>query len=121
MFQRRKFPRINKNYDVSYKCIDQDQFEENPISSFAVNISGGGVCFEAREHLKKDTVVALEINSNNIESPILALARVAWCKHRGDIYEIGAEFWWVGWRNNAAQNDIAAYIADKTAANEVTV
>lgn len=115
MFRRRKFPRINKNYDVSYKSIEQGQFEDNPISSLAVNISGGGICFEAKEKLAKGSVVALEINASNLESSILGLARVAWCKQSGDGYEVGAEFWWVGWRDNEAQNNIADYIAAKTA------
>ena len=114
MFGRRKFPRINKNYNVSYKSIEKGQFEDNPISSLAVNISGGGICFEANEKLAKGSVVALEINANNLESSILGLARVAWCKPRGDRYEVGAEFWWVGWRDNETQNHIADYIATKT-------
>ena len=114
MFGRRKFPRINKNYNVFYKCVDKGQFEDNPISSLAVNISGGGLCFEAKEQLAKGSVVALEISANNLESSILGLARVAWCKLRGDRYEVGAEFWWVGWRDNEAQNNIADYIATKT-------
>ena len=115
MFQRRKFPRINKNYDISYKCIDESQFEDNPISSLAVNISGGGICFEAKEKLAKKSVIALEINADNFESSILGLARVKWCKPRGHAFEIGAEFCWVGWRDNEAQNNIADYIATNTA------
>lgn len=115
MFGRRKFPRIDKNYDVSYKCIEKDQFESNPISGLAVNISGGGVCFEAKEKLSKGTVVALEIAAGNLDSSILGLARVAWCKQRGEAFEVGAEFWWVGWRDNEAQNNIADYIRSETA------
>lgn len=114
MFGRRKFPRINKNYYISYKCIEKGQFEDNPISSLAVNISGGGICFETEEKLDKDSVVALEINANDLESSILGLARVAWCKQRGARYEVGAEFWWVGWRDNETQSNIADYIATKT-------
>lgn len=121
MFQRRKFPRLNKNYDISYKCIDETQFEDNPISSLAVNISGGGICFEAEEKVAKGSVVALEINSDNFKSAILALARVRWCKQRGDLFEIGAEFCWVGWRDNEAQNHIADYIATNTASTQLAL
>jgi len=121
VFQRRKFPRINKSYDISYKCIDESQFEDNPISSLAVNISGGGIRFEAKEKLAKESVVALEINSDSFDSSILGLARVKWCKQRGDLFEVGAEFWWVGWRDNEAQNNIADYIATKTAAAQLAL
>ena len=121
MFGRRKYPRINKGYEVSYKCIEKDQFEENPISGLAVNISGGGICFEAKEKLAKGTVIALEINSGNLESSILGLARVAWCKQRGELFEVGAEFWWVGWRDNQAQSNIAEYITTNTANSRITL
>ena len=65
VFHRRKFPRIGKNYQLSYTIIDKAQFEENPLSSLVVNISGGGLCFEASSDLAKDTIVALEINSDD--------------------------------------------------------
>ena len=120
MFQRRKFPRVSKNYQVSYSLVDQAQFETNPISSLAVNISGGGLCFEAAEALDKDTVVALEINSDDFSSAILALARVAWCKPHGEAYEIGAEFWWIGWRDHQAQSSIADFIATSASKQPAT-
>ena len=118
MFEKRKFPRVDKNYQVSFSVIDKDQFEENPISSLAVNISGGGLCFESDQALEKDTLVALEINADNFSSAILALARVAWCKPRGDTYELGAEFWWTGWRDQQAQSSIGDFIASKTVSRE---
>ena len=119
VFHRRKFPRIGKNYQLSYTIIDKAQFEENPLSSLVVNISGGGLCFEASSDLAKDTIVALEINSDDSHSAILALARVAWCKPKGSKYDIGAEFWWIGWRDTTAQTTIADFIATKTASRKV--
>ena len=116
MFQRRKFPRVSENYRISYMLIDQEQFQNNPLNSLALNISGGGLCFEAKEALVKDALVALEINSDGFSSAILALARVAWCKQKGDTYEVGAEFWWIGWRDNQAQTSMADFIASKTTA-----
>jgi c-di-GMP-binding flagellar brake protein YcgR len=120
VFQRRKFPRVSKSYHVSYTTVDKEQFEANPISSLAVNISGGGLCFEATEALEKDTLVALEITSDTFRSTILALARVVWCKQRGNTHEVGAEFWWIGWRDNQAQTTIAEFIASKTTAQKVS-
>jgi c-di-GMP-binding flagellar brake protein YcgR len=114
MFQRRKFPRIGKNYHLSYTTVDKAQLESNPLSSLVVNISGGGLCFQASDALEKDTIVALEINEENSPTAILALARIAWCKSKGNQYEVGAEFWWIGWRDSAAQSTIADFIAAKT-------
>ena len=94
--------------DVSGLDIVGATFAE---STRSLNISGGGLCFEATEALDKDMVVALEINSDDFSSAILALARVAWCKPRADAYEIGAEFWWIGWRDHQAQSLIADFIA----------
>jgi hypothetical protein len=115
VFQRRKFPRVGKNYHVSYTTIDREQFTQNPVHSLAVNISGGGLCFEAKEALEKDSLVALEIHADDFRSAILALACVAWCKQKGEAYEVGAEFWWIGWRDNEAQTTMANFIATTTA------
>ena len=119
VFQRRRFPRLGKNYQISYTPIDKEQFQSNPLSSLAVNISGGGLCFETRETLEKDALIALEIDSDDFRSAILALARVAWCKQKGDTYEVGAEFWWIGWRDNQAQATMADFIASKTTSQQI--
>jgi c-di-GMP-binding flagellar brake protein YcgR len=119
VFQRRKFPRIGKHCHLSYTTVDKTQLENNPLSSLVINISGGGLCFEAGEDLAKDTIVALEITSDDSHPAILALARVVWCKSKGDRHEVGAEFWWIGWRDNTAQTTIADFIAARTAHQKV--
>ncbi|RMF88198.1 MAG: PilZ domain-containing protein [Nitrospinota bacterium] len=118
MFERRKFPRLSQEYHISYQTIAPEQFRDNPIASLAVNISGGGICFRAREALPKDTMIALEISSERFRSPILALARVVWCKSKKEAYEIGAEFWWIGWQDNEAQTAIADYVAREVATHK---
>ena len=119
MFKRRQFPRVSKEYRVSYSLVDQEQFDRNPVSSLAVNISGGGVCFSSDEPLAKGSMVALDIDADDLHSSILALAKVKWCKTQGDSYEIGAEFWWIGWRDNDAQNTVADFISTNTAAERI--
>lgn len=114
MLRRRKYPRLSQEFHVAYRLIDKTQFANDPISSLALNISGGGLCFETTEPLQKDALVALSIHSEEFRVPILALVKVAWCKARGDRYNIGAEFWWVGWRDQEAQNAIANYVAGQT-------
>jgi c-di-GMP-binding flagellar brake protein YcgR len=115
VFQIRKFPRVSKEYRVSYSRVDQEQFDRNPVSSLTVNISGGGICFNAEEPLAKGTMVALDIDADDLHSSILALAKVRWCKTSGHTYEVGAEFWWIGWRDHEAQTTVADFIAASTA------
>jgi hypothetical protein len=116
MFWRRRFPRLRKDFQITYRIVDQEQFDQDPIKSLALNISGGGVCFEATEDLQKDALVALDIRSDDFNSPILALAKVVWCKPHGARYQVGAEFWWVGWGDDQAQTTIANYVAAQTTA-----
>ena len=62
-------------------------------------------------NLQPGALAALEIRSDDFNAPILALAKVIWCKPKGDVYEIGAEFWWIGWGDKQAQTTIANYVA----------
>jgi hypothetical protein len=113
--RHRKFPRLKEGWKLEYRVLDTAQFEHDPVSSMAVNISGGGVCLEAKEEVEPGTMLAIDLHSPTFDSPILALARVVWCKKRlfSDIYEVGAEFWWVGWRDTDAQRAVADYIKDR--------
>ena len=112
MVKRRKFPRLKEGWALEYRVLDAAQFAKDSVSSLAVNISGGGVCLESKEEIEPGTMLALDLHSPAFDSPILALARVVWCKKRlfSDVYETGAEFWWVGWRDSDAQAEIASYI-----------
>ena len=83
MFWRRRFPRLSKDFQITYRMVDQEKFDHDPIKSLALNISGGGVCFEATDNLQKGTLVALDIRSDDFNAPILALAKVVWCKPMG--------------------------------------
>jgi hypothetical protein len=114
LFKRRKYPRIDKEYSIAYRLIDAEQFERQSVSSCAVNISGGGACFTASEALAKGSMVALDINADDLQSSILALAQVKWCKNRGDHYDVGAEFWWIGWRDSHVQHSMADFLAIQT-------
>jgi len=115
MTKRRKFPRLKEGWKLDYRVLDDAQFQKNPVSSLAVNISGGGVCIESSEEFEPGTMMAIDLHSPVFDSPILALARVVWCKKRlfSDVFEVGAEFWWVGWRNSDAQAAVASYITER--------
>ena len=114
MRDKRKFPRLKSEWQLTYRVLEDDKFLVDPIRQFTVNISGGGICFTSEEELGLNTMVALELASDQFPSPILALAKVVWCKRTRDKYEVGAEFWWIGWQNNDAQQSIANYIASTT-------
>jgi len=116
MFWRRRFPRLRKDFQITYRMVDQEKFDHDPIKSLALNISGGGVCFEATENLQQGVLVALDIRSDDFNAPILALAKIVWCKPHGAGYQVGAEFWWVGWGDDQAQTTIANYVTAQTTA-----
>ena len=110
---RRKFPRIDEKWEVQYRTIDASKFVRDPVSSLALNISGGGLCFEVDNEIEEDEMIALELKSDEFESPILALSKVVWCKKKKDKWLVGAEFWWIGWRDNDAQSQIHDYVKVK--------
>ena len=121
MFWRRRFPRLHKDFQITYRMVDQERFDQDPIKGLVLNISGGGVCFEAIDNLQKGTLVALDIRSDDFNAPILALAKVVWCKPQGASYQVGAEFWWVGWGDDQAQTTIANYVTAQTTAASTAI
>ena len=118
MFRKRRFPRVDEQWELKFEAINADRFEKSPVASLALNISGGGLCFVAEEPLAKGTMLAIDMQSPDFDSPVVALAKVVWCtRQRGeDGHEIGAEFWWVGWKDDDAQARITDYIKAKAEA-----
>ena len=76
MFWRRRFPRLRQDFQITYRMIDQEKFDHEPIKSLALNISGGGVCFEATDNLPKGILVALDIRADDFNAPILGISFV---------------------------------------------
>ena len=113
--RKRKFPRVSEGWKIEYRVVEADKLEQSPISAFAVNISGGGICFAAEETVSPGSMITIEMSSPGFGSPVLALAKVVWCKpsRKSKGHEVGAEFWWVGWSDNDAQKSVADYIREK--------
>ena len=111
MRDKRKFPRLDEKWKINYRVLEKEEFFKDPIRQFTMNISSGGLCFETEEEIVPDTMLALELESDISPSAILAISKVIWCKKAGLGYEIGAEFWWIGWQNDDAQKAVANYIA----------
>lgn len=116
MSEARKFPRLDKKWEINYRKISPEEIESNPVSSYTVNISGGGVCFETEEEIPEGTILALELKSEAFPSPVIVLAKAVWCNKKiwREKYKVGLEFWWTGWKDNSAQEEIAEYIRGQT-------
>ena len=115
MLDKRGFPRLGEIWELDYRTISPRELKRNPYSTYTVNISGGGICFETDEEIPKGTMLALELKSKIFPSPIICLAEAVWCKKKEKEakYDVGAEFWWTGWKDSDAQKSLAKYISKK--------
>ncbi len=114
MANKRNFPRLDEIWDVDYRTVTTKEFKSDPINSITMNISGGGICFEAGEEIPEGTMLVLELKSPIFPSSIIALAKTCWCtKKKKDKYNLGAKFWWTGWKDDSVQKKVAKYINKK--------
>jgi c-di-GMP-binding flagellar brake protein YcgR len=115
MMTRRKFPRVKAGWAVQYRQVSDKEFAQSSVSGLAVDISGGGICLEAKEEISPGTMVAIDLHSPDFEAPVLALAKVVWCKKRlfAEVYDVGAEFLWSGWGDSSAQSKIVDYVRQR--------
>ena len=111
MTVERKFPRINEGWSIAYRILEKEATPKDFLNNFTVNISGGGICFQSKYEIVPNTTLAIEMDSEEFPSPVMALARVVWCNTANQEYEIGAEFWWIGWKDSNAQQTIADHIS----------
>jgi len=114
--KKRKFPRLDESWNLTYRVIDRASIAGSPINALMLNVSGGGVCFSSAEPLAPESILAVEMESVELESPVICLARCVWCnpKKLDGRYDVGAEFFWVGWKDDSAQVKIANYVKDHT-------
>ena len=120
MLKKRKFPRIDQNWHLKYRRLEQHVDQNSPLSSLAINVSGGGVCFTTKHEVPANALLALEIDSPDLEMPIIAMAKAVWSKKRrmDDMFDLGCEFYWVGWKDDSAQKSLADFIKDQTATSD---
>ena len=85
-------------------------FPSEHTDAVTVNISGGGVCFRHETPIDAGDFLAVEMTLPDFSSQVVALARAAYCAERGGMFDVGIEFWWVGWGDDSAQRAIADYI-----------
>jgi len=112
----RKYPRVNDDCEVTYTLIE-DEYEPVSRDTLAMNISGGGMCFIAPEPLPIGEMIALRVNLVPLPNKVVALARVVWTRpgEKAGQYDIGVEFWWIGWNDSQAQGAMLDYVTKKLA------
>ena len=111
MPDERKFPHLDKSIRFAYRVLEKQDISKDPLCRFTVNVSGGGICFRSVERLDPKTALAIELDAEEFPSPVIALASVVWCRELEVDYEVGAEFWWIGWKDSNAQQIIAKKIS----------
>jgi c-di-GMP-binding flagellar brake protein YcgR len=113
--RERRYPRVKESCKIKYRLVEDDAEAGVEQGAMAVNISGGGMRFTADEAFKPGAMVALDLSLSHLPNPVVALARVVWCEasEKPGQYEVGVEFWWVGWSDTEAQAKMLGYINKK--------
>ena len=116
MAEPRKFPRLANDWQLKYQKIKRERFQEQSLESFILNVSGGGLCFTAKEEFPPETLLAVEMQAQALESPVIAIVNTVWCQKRrlDAMYDLGCEFWWIGWKDDNAQKQLSDYIKTNT-------
>jgi len=114
---KRSFPRVSKSCVVRYRRLDSmPAVEEQDATSQAVmnNISGGGMSFASPESMEEGSMVAMEIELPQFPMAVIAMGKVVWCQDaaEGPGCDLGVEFWWIGWKDQGAQDQIRSIISD---------
>ncbi len=114
----RNFPRVSRACPLKYRPLaDVGELAEPAEGEAAVmsNISGGGICFSSAEVIDVGTMLALEVDLPGFPTSVISMGRVVWCRPSEEEQgrsDVGVEFWWVGWRDNQAQQKVSNFITD---------
>lgn len=111
MDDRRRFPRIDDRSRVRWRSLDNDA--PSLRDGMAINISGGGLCFDVDAPVPLGTLLALELRLPELPSDVIAMGKVVWCTPAKGRHELGVEFHWIGWDSTVAQQQIAGYIRQR--------
>jgi hypothetical protein len=118
MKERRVFPRVSTSCEITWRVVDERSEERiaPPVEGgFLQNISGGGLCFSTSSPPPIGVMLALKIKLPELPSPVIALGRATWCEDGISGYEVGIEFWWIGWQDEGVQAEIRNLITHKLA------
>jgi len=108
--ERRKFPRLRASCSIRVKPIAGATAPGDGVDAMTVNISGGGLCYRSETAIRTGEFLAVEMSLPEFESPVVAMGRATYCEKESDGFDVGVEFWWVGWGDDSAQRAIADFI-----------
>ncbi|MFW6107664.1 MAG: PilZ domain-containing protein [bacterium] len=114
--RRRQYPRVRESCELSYRVVMDPALKPEEEGAVAVNISGGGMRFRADQELEPGTMVALRMTLPELPTPVVSLARVVWCEQtpaEAAQYDVGVEFWWIGWSDGDVQSEMLRYVNEK--------
>ncbi|MEZ6194872.1 MAG: PilZ domain-containing protein [Planctomycetota bacterium] len=116
--EKRSFPRVSANCHLAWRAMDEaGQLERLAEKNDAVmnNISGGGICFTNPVEVERGRMLALEVELPGFPMAVISMGKVVWCRpssERSGAFDVGVEFWWIGWKDEEAQNQIRRFITD---------
>ena len=109
--ENRKFPRLKDSCVLRFRQVEADTLPEDGVEALTVNISGGGICFKSPSAVETGSLLAIELTLPEFNSAVVSFGRAVWCEPAGDgSFQVGLEFWWIGWGDDGAQRAITEYI-----------
>lgn len=116
MVAPRQFPRLANDWHLKYKTIERECFQKKPLNNFMLNVTGGGLCFTTKEEFEPETLLAVEMQSQTLDSPVIAIVKTVLCEKRrlDAMYDLCCEFWWIGWKDDKIQQQLSEYIKTNT-------
>jgi PilZ domain len=118
MREHRTYPRVSANCEITWRPIDERTVTRTAppaASGYLHNISGGGLCFSSETPPPVGVMLALKMLLPDSPTPVIALGRAQWVEETSAGYDVGVEFWWVGWQDEGAQAEIRNLITHKLA------
>ena len=92
MEEKRKFPRIERQFPIKYK--DLRKTSEEFRGTMSKNISEGGIRFRSDRCISLACRLVVELNLPEVGKPIRAISKITWIKKLpvGDDFEVGNQF-----------------------------
>ena len=111
--ERRRSPRAEVSFPVRYRVMDESGETRTTVTGRAVNISGSGLRFHTDVEVEVGCMLAAEFQIPSSQSEMVAVGRVVWSRPAGGGFEVGLEFWWLGWRDEEAQRALSDFVRRK--------
>lgn len=116
MREKREFPRVSASCQITWRLIDERSMTMTAPPAeggFLQNISGGGLCFSTANPPPTGLMLALKLCLPELPTPVIALGRASWVEESSAGFDVGVEFWWIGWQDEGVQAEIRNLITHK--------